>query len=62
MHNSAALLLPLLNDGIKLLVYAGNADGMCNYMVSLIPSIPNILQEPCALTFRLGQLQLDARP
>ncbi|CCA72778.1 related to carboxypeptidase [Serendipita indica DSM 11827] len=32
MHNSAALLLPLLNDGIKLLVYAGNADGMCNYM------------------------------
>jgi cathepsin A (carboxypeptidase C) len=33
MHNSAALLIPLLNDGIKLLVYAGNADGMCNYMV-----------------------------
>ena len=32
MHNSATLLLPLLSDGIKLLVYAGNADGMCNYM------------------------------
>ncbi|PVF96556.1 peptidase S10, serine carboxypeptidase [Serendipita vermifera] len=32
MHNSAELLVPLLNDGIKLLVYAGNADGMCNYM------------------------------
>lgn len=38
MHNSAALLLPLLNDGIKLLVYAGNADGMCNYMVRIILS------------------------
>ncbi|KAG8835541.1 hypothetical protein FRB91_001338 [Serendipita sp. 411] len=32
MHNSATLLLPLLKDSIKLLVYAGNADGMCNYM------------------------------
>lgn len=36
MHNSAALLIPLLNDGVKLLVYAGNADGMCNYMVSVV--------------------------
>lgn len=36
MHNSAALLLPLLNDGVKLLVYAGNADAMCNYMVRAI--------------------------
>ena len=34
MHNSAALLPPLLEDGVKLLVYAGNADGMCNFMVS----------------------------
>jgi len=32
MHNSAALLPDLVNDGIRLLVYAGNADMMCNYM------------------------------
>ncbi|KZT27650.1 serine carboxypeptidase [Neolentinus lepideus HHB14362 ss-1] len=32
MHNSAALLPDLINDGIRLLVYAGNADAMCNYM------------------------------
>ncbi|KAI4518274.1 peptidase S10, serine carboxypeptidase [Schizophyllum commune Loenen D] len=31
-HNSAALLPDLVNDGIRLLVYAGNADMMCNYM------------------------------
>ncbi|KAI0066410.1 serine carboxypeptidase [Artomyces pyxidatus] len=32
MHNSAALLPELINDGIRLLVYAGNADLMCNYV------------------------------
>ncbi|KAH6919173.1 carboxypeptidase C [Coprinopsis sp. MPI-PUGE-AT-0042] len=32
MHNSALLLPELINDGVKLLVYAGNADMMCNYM------------------------------
>ncbi|KAH9023151.1 Alpha/Beta hydrolase protein [Lactarius pseudohatsudake] len=32
MHNSAALLPELINDGIRLLVYAGNADLMCNYI------------------------------
>jgi len=32
MHNSAALLPELINDGIRLLVYAGNADMMCNYI------------------------------
>ncbi|KAK0492073.1 Alpha/Beta hydrolase protein [Armillaria luteobubalina] len=31
-HNSALLLPELINDGIKLLVYAGNADMMCNYI------------------------------
>jgi hypothetical protein len=30
MHNSAAVLPELLADGIRLLVYAGNADFMCN--------------------------------
>ncbi|KZV76370.1 hypothetical protein PENSPDRAFT_646398 [Peniophora sp. CONT] len=30
MHNSALLLPDLINDGIRLLVYAGNADLMCN--------------------------------
>lgn len=34
MHNSAALLPPLIEDGVRLLVYAGNADMMCNFMVS----------------------------
>ena len=33
MHNSAALLPGLLEDGKRLLVYAGNTDGMCNFMV-----------------------------
>ncbi|KZS93183.1 peptidase S10, serine carboxypeptidase [Sistotremastrum niveocremeum HHB9708] len=32
MHNSAALLPDLLADGIRLLVYAGNADFMCNFI------------------------------
>ncbi|EAU81994.2 carboxypeptidase C [Coprinopsis cinerea okayama7 len=32
MRNSALLLPELVNDGIRLLVYAGNADLMCNYM------------------------------
>ncbi|KAI0688122.1 carboxypeptidase C [Cytidiella melzeri] len=32
MHNSAALLPDIINDDVKLLVYAGNADSMCNFM------------------------------
>ena len=36
MHNSALLLTDLVNDGVRLLVYAGNADYMCNYMVSYV--------------------------
>ncbi|EEB89259.1 hypothetical protein MPER_12663, partial [Moniliophthora perniciosa FA553] len=32
MHNSALLLPDLINDGIRLLVYAGNADMMCNFI------------------------------
>ncbi|GJE85305.1 peptidase S10 serine carboxypeptidase [Phanerochaete sordida] len=30
--NSAALLVPLVNSGIRLLAFAGDADGVCNYM------------------------------
>ena len=33
MHNSALLLPELLEDGVRLLVYAGNADMMCNFIV-----------------------------
>lgn len=33
MRNSKALLPDLINDGIRLLVYAGNVDMMCNYIV-----------------------------
>ncbi|KZV90898.1 hypothetical protein EXIGLDRAFT_719842 [Exidia glandulosa HHB12029] len=32
MHNSAALLPELLAAGVRLLVYAGNADFMCNFI------------------------------
>ncbi|KAI0347644.1 serine carboxypeptidase [Trametopsis cervina] len=31
-HNSAALLPDIINDDIKLLVYAGNADAMCDFI------------------------------
>ncbi|KAJ3934630.1 MAG: carboxypeptidase C [Lentinula lateritia] len=31
-HNSALLLPDLINDGVRLLVYAGNADMMCNFI------------------------------
>ncbi|KZT00989.1 carboxypeptidase C [Laetiporus sulphureus 93-53] len=31
-HNSAKLLPELIEDGVRLLVYAGNADMMCNFM------------------------------
>lgn len=34
VHNSAPLLTDLVNDGIRLLIYAGNADYMCNFIVS----------------------------
>ncbi|KAI0756437.1 alpha/beta-hydrolase [Daedaleopsis nitida] len=30
--NSAALLTPLVNAGMRLLVFAGDTDGMCNYI------------------------------
>lgn len=36
MHNSALLLTDLVNDGVRLLVYAGNADYMCNFIVSSV--------------------------
>jgi cathepsin A (carboxypeptidase C) len=32
-HNSALLLPELINDGVRLLVYAGNADLLCNVLV-----------------------------
>ncbi|OAX40539.1 alpha/beta-hydrolase [Rhizopogon vinicolor AM-OR11-026] len=32
MHNTPLLLEEIINDGVRLLVYAGNADMMCNYM------------------------------
>ena len=35
MHNSAKLLPPLVNDGVRLLVYAGEADMMCNFIVCI---------------------------
>lgn len=34
MHNSALMLPELIEDGIRLLVYAGEADYMCNFIVS----------------------------
>ncbi|KIM82260.1 hypothetical protein PILCRDRAFT_820643 [Piloderma croceum F 1598] len=32
MHNTPLLLTDLINTGVRLLVYAGNADMMCNYI------------------------------
>lgn len=32
MRDSALLLTDLVDNGVRLLVYAGNADAMCNYM------------------------------
>ncbi|KAH7882369.1 Alpha/Beta hydrolase protein [Phlebopus sp. FC_14] len=32
MHNTPALLPEMINDGVRLLVYAGDADMMCNYI------------------------------
>ena len=39
-HNSAELLPELINDGVRLLVYAGNADAMCNFIVRHPVSLP----------------------
>lgn len=38
-RDSAKLLPELVNDGVRLLVYAGNADAMCNFIVRC-PSLP----------------------
>ena len=35
MHNSALLLPELIEDGIRLLVYAGNAGELCNSFLSI---------------------------
>ncbi|OJA18682.1 hypothetical protein AZE42_08633 [Rhizopogon vesiculosus] len=32
VHNTPLLLKEMINDGVRLLVYAGNADTTCNYM------------------------------
>ncbi|KDQ62966.1 hypothetical protein JAAARDRAFT_146814 [Jaapia argillacea MUCL 33604] len=50
MHNAGALLPELVNDGIKLLVYAGNADMMCNYMGNerWVEALPTVFQSEFA--------------
>ncbi|KAH7924777.1 peptidase S10 serine carboxypeptidase [Leucogyrophana mollusca] len=47
MQNGAALLPELINDGIRLLIYAGNADLMCNYMGEsmFISNLDNVYHE-----------------
>lgn len=35
MHNSAALLPELINDGVRLLVYAGNAGGCLQSLLTV---------------------------
>jgi len=32
MHDSAKQLIPMIDDGIRVLIYAGEADAMCNYI------------------------------
>ncbi|EJU02625.1 carboxypeptidase C [Dacryopinax primogenitus] len=50
MHDTAALLPPLLEDGIRLLIYAGNADFMCNAIGNLEWVVA--LDNPFASEFR----------
>ncbi|KAG1865579.1 Alpha/Beta hydrolase protein [Suillus tomentosus] len=38
MRNTPLLLTDMINDGVRLLIYAGNADMMCNYMVCGVSS------------------------
>jgi len=49
-HNSAAFLPPLLEDGIRVLIYAGNADAMCNYLGNKewFTSLPTIFSSEIA--------------
>ncbi|KAG2052226.1 hypothetical protein BDR06DRAFT_1009728 [Suillus hirtellus] len=35
MQNTPLLLTDMINDGVRLLIYAGNADMMSNYMVHI---------------------------
>lgn len=35
-HNSALLLTDLVNDGVRLLIYAGNADYMVRFYISTL--------------------------
>lgn len=44
MLDSAALLAPLVDRGIRVLAYAGDVDGVCNYMVRL----PSCCKYRCA--------------
>lgn len=43
MHNSAALLPEIIDDDVKLLVYAGNANMMCNFIVSGSTTLASLL-------------------
>ncbi|KAH7911621.1 peptidase S10 serine carboxypeptidase [Hygrophoropsis aurantiaca] len=47
MQNGAALLPELISNGIRLLIYAGNADLMCNYMgeTTFISNLDNIYHD-----------------
>lgn len=57
MHNSAALLPPLVNAGMRLLVFAGDTDGVCNHIVcDLRPILKYLL-----ITCLIGSGALDAR-
>ncbi|EIW87420.1 peptidase S10 serine carboxypeptidase [Coniophora puteana RWD-64-598 SS2] len=46
MKNGAALLPELIEHGVRLLIYAGNADLMCNYQgeTKFVEALPNLYQ------------------
>ena len=62
MHNSAALLPPLLEDGVRLLVYAGNADMMCNFIgnEAWVEKLENKFHDEFAHTGAAPWLTLDS--
>jgi hypothetical protein len=51
MHRSCDLLIPIIEDGIRVLIYAGVQDLMCNFIgneVSLAPGPlrTNTIEDP----------------
>ena len=42
MHRSSDLLIPVIEDGIRVLIYAGVNDLMCNFIGNEVSRTPSI--------------------